>query len=167
MSRPKMQVEFKNTRFVPFIKTNFQGDPERGGKFHSTARQAYIMIPDQELALRMRADGFNIKETRPQDEEDDFTPDYYVAVKLNFNKPYPEAPAVHVILVTPEGARVELDEESINLIDELFDSKSIRSVTALCNMSFRNEGNNVLYIQEMTVEQSMENDPYRNYLRYN
>lgn len=88
-------------------------------------------------------------------------------MKLNFNKPYPEAPAVHVILVTPDGARVELDEESINLIDELFDSKSIRCVSLLCNMSFRNEGNNVLYIQEMTVEQSMENDPYRNYLRYN
>lgn len=167
MNKQKFLVEFKNTRFVPFIKTNFRGDPDRGGKFRNDSKQANIMIPDQELALRMRADGFKVKETRPQEDEDDFTPDYYIAIKLNFKKPYPEAPAVHVILVTPDGTRVELDEESVGLIDDLFDSKSIRCVTATCNMRFRDDGNNTLYIQELIVEQSMENDPYRNYLWYN
>lgn len=164
---PKYQVEFKNTKFVPFIKTNFSGDPDRSN-YKSTTREGFIMIPDQELALRMRADGFNIKETRPQEEETDFTPDYYVAIKLNFHKAYDTMPDVKVILITPEGINVELDEDSVREIDRLWDNKAIKSVTCLCNMRFNTDGrNNTLYVQEMRVEQAADGDPYANYFRYN
>ena len=167
MTKQRYQVEFKNTTFVPFIQTNFAGDPNQSN-FNSTTREGWVMIPDEALALRMRGDGFNVKETIPQEGQTDFVPDYYVAVKLNFEKNYERAPDVKIILIMPDGTNVALDADSVSEIDRLHRNRLIRSVTVLCNMRFNTNGMpNTLYIQEMTVEALAAGDPYAGYLRYN
>lgn len=151
------QVEFNNTRFI--FRTNFQGDPERD-TYGSRERRGNVVIPDPELAMRLRADGFNVRETRPMEGmEDGFEPEYYVAVKLNFDSRPGFAPPT-VCIVPPGGPPVRLDEESVAEIDDMQDARAVRNVNVLCNMRFNRDGRNTLYAQYLYVEQAISDDPY-------
>ena len=83
MAKEKKIVSIENTRFI--FRTNFSGDPERDS-FGSTARKANIIIPDEELALSLRDEGFNVKQTKPREgEEEDYIPKYFVSISLNYD----------------------------------------------------------------------------------
>lgn len=151
MAKDKKIVSIEGTRFI--FRTNFSGDPERDS-FGSSARKANIMIPDEQQALELRDEGFNIKQTKPREgEEEDFVPKYFVSISLNYDSEWPPK----VYLVTGKNMPVLLDEESIGILDKIY----VTNVDVVLN-PYHNQrtGRNSLYVKTMYVEQDVEDDPF-------
>lgn len=143
-------VRIDNTRFI--FSTNFSGDPDRD-KFHSSARKASIIIPDENMALAMIEEGFNVKTTRPREgEEDDFTPKYFISISVNYDTEWPPK----IYLVTDGEANL-LSEDTVGTIDKIY----VKNVNVILN-KFQNKttGKPSLYVRTMYVEQDIEDDPY-------
>lgn len=151
MAKDKKIVSIEGTRFI--FRTNFSGDPERDS-FGSSARKANIMIPDEQQALELRDEGFNIKQTKPREgEEEDFIPKYFVSISLNYDSEWPPK----VYLVTGKNMPVLLDEESIGILDKIY----VTNVDVVLN-PYHNQrtGRDSLYVKTMYVEQDVEDDPF-------
>lgn len=149
--KEKKFISIENTR--PIFVPNFSGDPERD-RFGSNARQVNLVIPDPEQALDLRDAGFNVKETKPrEDDGDDFEPVYYVNVKLNYNSDYPP----RVYLVSGDADPVLLDEESVDMLDRCY----ILNINAVLNPYYNQRTDRKsLYVRTMYVEQDIEEDPF-------
>jgi hypothetical protein len=146
-------VTIEKTRFMPW-GTNFAGDPERGGKFRSTARVGDIVIPDEGLARELMDEGFKIRSTAPRaGEEEGFVPTYYAKIKLSFAGKYP--PTVRVITDPVNCRWVNLDEDTIEMLDRIRKGK----VNVQLNKYFGENGNS-LYIRTMYVWQDADDDPW-------
>lgn len=91
------------------IYRNFSG---AGSKFNRQGdRNFAVIIPDQEMADALIAEGWNVKIKPPRDEDD--TPFMYLPVKIKFNDRGPNC-----YLAT--GTRMNrLDEESICCLDDV------------------------------------------------
>lgn len=144
-------IAIEDTNFI--YRTNFSGDPERDS-FGSDARVANIIIPDPVLAEELLDEGFNIKQTKPREgEEEGFEPTYFVSVKINYDSFNP--PRIH--LVSGEADPLLLDEESIEILDRC----QVLNVNATLN-PYENPktGRKSLYVRTMYVEQDVEDDPF-------
>ena len=144
-------VSIEDTNFI--YSTNFSGDPERDS-FGNDARQANIIIPDPEMAEELRTEGFNVKETKPREgDEEGFEPTYFVVVKVNFDSFNPP----RIYLVSGDADPLLLDEESIDILDRC----QILNVNATLN-PYENPrtGRKSLYVRTMYVEQDLEEDPF-------
>lgn len=149
--REKRFISIENTR--PIFITNFSGDPERD-RFGSEARQLNLVIPDEEQARDLIDEGYNVKQTRPrEDDGDEFEPTYYVNVKLNYNSDYPP----RVYLVSGDSEPVLLDEESVDMLDRCY----ILNINVVLN-PYHNQRTDrkSLYVRTMYVEQDVEEDPF-------
>lgn len=145
-------ITISDTNFI--FKTNFAGDPERDA-FGSNARKANIIIPTQEQADALADAGFNVKVTKPRDDEDDadFVPQYYVMARANYETDYPPK----IYLVVGDTAPTLLDADSVNLIDKIY----VNKVNAVLNPYYSQKNNRwSLYIRTMYVEQNDEDDPF-------
>ena len=155
--REKELISIENTKFI--FRTNFSGDPERD-TFGSEARKANIIIPDYDQAMEMRAQGFNVKETRPKPgEEDDFEPTYFVAINVNYDTNWPPK----IYLVSGDAVPVLLDADSIDILDKCY----VLNVDVVLN-PYRNQrtGKSSLYVRTMYVTQDVEDDPFaQRYMR--
>lgn len=91
------------------VYRNFSG---AGSKFNREGdRNFAVVIPDQEMADALIAEGWNVKIKPPRDEDD--TPFMYLPVKIKFNDRGPNC-----YLAT--GTRLNrLDEESICCLDDV------------------------------------------------
>lgn len=91
------------------IYRNFSGV---GSKFNREGdRNFAVVIPDQDLADRLIAEGWNVKIKPPRDEDD--TPFMFLPVKIKFNDRGPNA-------YLQTGKRMNrLDEESIGCLDDV------------------------------------------------
>lgn len=144
-------ISIENTNFI--WRTNFSGDPERDS-FGSDARQANIIIPDPDMAMELLEDGFNVKQTKPKEgEEEGFTPTYFVTIKVNYDTNWPPK----IYLVSGDAEPVLLDEESIDILDKSY----VLNVNAILN-PYQNPrtGRSSLYVRTMYVEQDVEDDPF-------
>ena len=91
------------------IHRNFAG---RGDKYNREGdRNFSLVIPDQELADRLIADGWNVKIKPPREDGDE--PFMFLPVKVKFND---RGPRVHLI---SGNRKNELDEESIGCLDDV------------------------------------------------
>lgn len=155
--REKELISVENTKFI--FRTNFSGDPERD-TFGSEARKANIIIPDRDQAMEMRAQGFNVKETRPKPgEEEDFEPTYFVAINVNYDTNWPPK----IYLVSGDAVPVLLDADTIDILDKCY----VLNVDVVLN-PYRNQrtGKSSLYVRTMYVTQDVEDDPFaQRYMR--
>ena len=154
--RERRLISIENTKFI--YKTNFSGDPERDS-FGSDARKVNIIIPDQEQALDLLDAGFNVKRTKPKPgEEEGFVPTYYISVNINYDTEWPPK----IYLVSGDAEPLELDEESINVLDTCY----VLNVNCVLNpYSNKMTGRKSLYVRTMYVEQDIEEDPFANRYR--
>ena len=148
--REKKLISIENTRFI--FRTNFSGDPERD-TFGSDARKVNIVIPDPDQALELLDAGFNVKKTKPRDNDEDYIPEYFVAVNINYDTKWP--PRIH--LVSGNAEPVLLDEDTVGELDSCY----VRNVNVILN-PYQNKltGRNSLYVRTMYVEQDLEADPF-------
>lgn len=143
-----------NTNFI--YKTNFEGNPAKDPKFHSTKRQCCIIIPTQEQKEELEAEGIRIFETHPREgEEEGFVPTYYVRAKLGYNHPS-RKPKVNLVT---NGVAQPLSEENVALLDDCY----VQNVKAKLTPAWDEENNKYfteLWIDVLYVEQDIEEDPY-------
>ena len=91
------------------IYRNFSGE---GSKFNREGdRNFSLIIPDQELADKLVAQGWNVKIREPREEGDE--PFIHLPVKVKFNDRGPN------VYLQSGGRRVKLDEESISCLDNV------------------------------------------------
>lgn len=142
-------INIEDTRFI--FETNFSGDPSRD-RFRSTQRRANVIINNPDLAQELIDEGFNVRETRPREgEEDGFVPTYFVAIKAKYDSKWPPK----IYLVSGESEPVLLDAETVGQIDQI----SVENVCVQLNTRYGENGNS-LYIRTMYVEQGVGNDPF-------
>jgi hypothetical protein len=92
---------------VRLIFRNFTG---KEGQYNRAGDRNFSVILDRDVAAAMRRDGWNIKELRPREEEDE--PQPYIQVAVNFKGPRPPL----VTLITSRG-KTELREEQVDILD--------------------------------------------------
>lgn len=149
--RKKELISIEDTKFI--FRTNFSGDPERD-TFGSEARKANIIIPTYEQAMDMRAQGFNVKETRPKPgEEEDFEPTYFVAINVNYDTNWPPK----IYLVSGDAEPLLLDANTVSILDKCYVLNVNAVLNPYCN---QRTGKSSLYVRTMYVEQDVEDDPY-------
>jgi len=91
------------------VYRNFSGE---GSKFNRDGdRNFAVVIPTQELADALKAEGWNIKVKPPRDDDD--TPFMYLPVKIKFNERGP------VVYLKTGDVVNRLDEESISCLDDI------------------------------------------------
>lgn len=146
----------ENTKFI--FRTNFAGDPSKD-KYKSTTRRGNLIIPDPEMADEMAAAGYNVKQTRPHDgEEDGFEPIYFVPVIIGYGHPK-RKPKVYLV---SNGVPAELDEENVGMIDDVY----VLNVNATLNPRYNPDRDSwTLYVSQLYVEQDVAYDPWAD--RYN
>lgn len=147
-------INLDNTRFI--FKTNFAGDPTRE-RYRGTTRYGNIIIPDKRLAMDLRRDGFNVRETAPRDiDGPDFEPEYFIKAVAKYDGPYPPK----IYMVSGDSEPVLLDRESVYEIDRVR-VKKVRATLSL----WKNEetGKSSFYIRTMYVEQDVDSDPFAHY----
>lgn len=98
-------IKVENARI---IFRNLSGKPDKfnpqGGK-----RQFSLVIDDEVMANKLKADGWNIKSLPPRDEDDSTT--YFLPVKVNYGNIPP-----HIYLIT-DRSKTLLTEDSIGSLD--------------------------------------------------
>lgn len=148
--RERKLISIEDTRFI--FRTNFSGDPERD-TFGSDARKANIVIPDPEQALELKDAGFNVKKTKPRDNDEEFVPEYFVSVNVNYDTEWPP----RIYLVSGNAEPVLLDEDSISVLDTCY----VQNVNVVLN-PYQNKltGRCSLYVKTMYVEQDLNDDPF-------
>lgn len=140
-------IIIEDTRFI--FDTNFSGDPKRDPKFHSSERKGNIIINNPELAQELIDEGFNVRETKPREgEEEGHVPTYFVAIKANYDSKWPPK----IYLVSGDSEPVLLDEETVCQIDQI----SVENVCVELNVY----NGSTLYIRTMYVEQGVGGDPF-------
>lgn len=153
------RITIDNTRFI--FATNFSGNPAND-RFADGRRKCNILIPDPEQARDMMKQGIKVRETspRPDDDPDEFVPDYFVTAVLKFEdrmgNPVKYPPKVY--LVVDDNPPVLLNEDTIDMLDQI----RAKNVNVILNAYEYDPVNHFksLYIRTMYVEQDMDDDPY-------
>lgn len=146
-------ISIENTRFI--FSTNFSGDPSRDEKYHSSTRKGNIVIPTYEQAMDLMDAGFNVKQTKPRENDDPttFEPTYYISAVCNMSSEWPPK----IYLVSGDAEPVLLDAESLGVIDKVY----VRNVNVILNPYYNENVNRwSLYVKTMYVEQDLEDDPF-------
>lgn len=136
------------TKFI--FNTNFSGDPKRD-RFGNDQRKGNLIIPNEEQALDLLDEGFNVKQTKPRPgEEEGFIPRYYVPIKANYDSQWPPK----VYLVTDDNKAVLLDGDTVGCIDDMW----IEKVNVVLNQ-YEGANGKSLYVKSMEVFQKVDDDP--------
>ena len=94
---------------VRMVYKNFSG---LGSKFNREGDKNFsVVIPDEDMANQLIAEGWNVKIKPPRDEDD--TPFMHLPVKVKFNDRGPN------VYLQSGNKRVQLDEESISCLDDI------------------------------------------------
>ena len=153
---PGKVIAVDDTNFI--FATNFAGNPNND-RFGDGRRKANLLIPNPEQARELAEAGFNVRQTRPRDDDDpaEFTPKSFVQVLLTYRMRNGESVKYppKVYLVVDDREPVLLDEESVACIDQI----RVKNVNVILNPHEHDKGVN-LYIRTMYVEQDLDDDPY-------
>lgn len=90
---------------------NFKG---AGGEYNREGDRNFCLLLEPTIAEQMAADGFNVKQLKPREEDD--LPQDYIQVKLRFKKPDEPGRPPRVVLVTSAG-NTNLDEDTVAMLD--------------------------------------------------
>lgn len=93
------------------IFRNFKGE---ASKYNAKGNRNFsVVIPDKEMAMELKNDGWNVKDLPPREPGDD--PLFYIPVKVKYND-YGRGPAAYI----ESGNNVtRLNEETIGTLDEI------------------------------------------------
>lgn len=127
------------------IHRNFSG---RGDKYNREGdRNFSLIIPDQELADRLIADGWNVKIKPPREDGDE--PFMFLPVKVKFND---RGPRVYLI---SGNRKNELDEESISCLDDV-DIVSVDLDIRPYDWDVNGKSGRTAYLQSIAVVQQLD-----------
>lgn len=127
------------------IYRNFAG---AGSKYNREGdRNFAVVIPNQEIADKLTAEGWNVKVKPPREEGDE--PFMFLAVKIKFND---RGPTVYL----KSGSRqVKLDEDSIDCLDNI-DILSVDLDIRPYNWEVNGKTGRTAYLQAIHVTQEID-----------
>lgn len=89
------------------IFRNFSGKPSRFNK--EGDRNFCVVIEDDDLVTKLKADGWNVKATKPRDPDED--PTFYIPVAVNYSHVPPK-----IYMITSNNKNL-LNEETVGNLD--------------------------------------------------
>ena len=92
---------------VRIIFRNFAG---KEGKYNKEGTRNFAVLLDDKIADEMAADGWNIKELQPREEDEDGTPQPYLPVFVRYDVFPP-----HIVVVTDTKREPVTEEELVTL----------------------------------------------------
>lgn len=138
---PKGILQIDDARI---IFRNFSGI---GSKFNREGdRDFSLIIPNQEIADRLIADGWNVKIKPPRDEDED--PFMLMKVKVKFNDRGP------IVYLKTGNRQNRLDEETIGLLDSI-DILSVDMDVRPYDWEVSGKTGRTAYLQSMRVHQGI------------
>lgn len=93
---------------VTIIFRNFSG---KEGQYNREGDRNFAVLLDDQVALAMAEDNWNVKWLKSRNEEEDEAPQAYLPVSVNFKGRPPR-----VVLITSRG-RTYLDESNVEMLD--------------------------------------------------
>ena len=124
---------------------NFRGE---GGPYNREGdRNFALVIPTEEIADELVAEGWNVKKKDPREEGDD--PFIFLPVKIKFNDRGP-----HVYLKTGDVSN-KLDEESVGCLDDI-DIRSVSMDIRPYDWEVNGKTGRTAYLQSMEVIQEID-----------
>lgn len=127
------------------IYRNFKGE---ASKFNREGdRNFALIIPNEELADSLTAEGWNVKVKPPRDESDD--PFIFLPIKVKFNDRGPN------VYLTTGNRQNKLDEESIGCLDDV-DIVSVNLDVRPYDWSVNGKEGRTAYLQSMEVIQEID-----------
>lgn len=132
---------------------NFSG---KEGKFNPPGRKNFcVMIDDRDFAERLKKDGWNIRELRPRDDQEQ--PQPYMQVTVSYDNIPPK-----VVLVTSKKQTI-LTDETIGMLDWA-EIKNVDLVVRPYNWEVRGETGVKAYCKSMyvTIQEDVFADKYEN-----
>ncbi len=99
-------VTLRNAQILPGAWRNFSGQ----ARFNEEGKRTFNIKLDEDIALEMKADGFNIKPLKARDEDDE-NDGYRIEVDASFKVRPPQ------VWLVAGGQRTLLDEGAINILD--------------------------------------------------
>ena len=124
---------------------NFRGE---GGPYNREGdRNFALVIPTEEIADELVAEGWNVKKKDPREEGDD--PFIFLPVKIKFNDRGP-----HVYLKTGDVSN-KLDEESVGCLDDI-DIRSVSMDIRPYAWEVNSKTGRTAYLQSMEVVQEID-----------
>jgi hypothetical protein len=101
-----------NTVLMEGVRIIFRNFSGKEGQYNREGdRNFAVLIDDDKVADAMAEDGWNVKQLRPREDEEDETPQAYLPVSVNFKGRPPR-----IVLITSRG-RTNLDEHSVEMLD--------------------------------------------------
>ena len=140
-------IEFEN---ASLMFNNFSG---RASQYNRQGdRNFCVIIPNEQLANELIADGWNVK-TRGANHEDDDDVTYYIQVKVRYNHDYPQFNP-KIVLVSGNN-KTELNEETVSLIDQI-DIQSVDLVVRPRYYETMDRSGIAAYLRTMYVVQRVD-----------
>lgn len=93
---------------VHIIFRNFAG---KEGQYNRAGDRNFAVLLDQEVAIAMAEDDWNVKWLKPREEDEEGSEQAYLPVSLSYKGRPPR-----VVLITSRG-RTNLDEDQVELLD--------------------------------------------------
>lgn len=90
---------------------NFSG---KEGRFNPEGRRNFCVFLDDDIALRLEEDGWNIKRLKPRDEDEN--PQAYLQVTVRFNDDPNRRDSMQIVLIS-HGHKTRLTQETVSILD--------------------------------------------------
>lgn len=132
------QKQFK-IEDAQLIFRNFAGQERT---FNPAGERNFAVILTPEAAETLAADGFNVKMTKPREEDDE--PEYYIQVKISYKFKPPR-----VVMMTSR-ARTNLDESQLEVLDYA-DIKTVDIIANGSNWDVNGKQGTSAYLKSMFV----------------
>lgn len=140
---PRGILQINNARIV---YRNFTGAASMYN--HEGNRNFSLVIPDEETANALVAEGWNVKMKPPREEGD--TPFYHLPVKVKFND---RGPAIH--LISGNNRPISLDEDSVGCLDNI-DIISVDLDIRPFDWEVQGKTGRTAYLQALEVTQDVD-----------
>lgn len=107
MARNNGQLSIEHARIWG---RNFAGE---AGRYNKAGDRNFLLnIDDEDLALRLKEDGWNVKRGKPREDDPDYEPNYYIQIAVNYNSARPPR------IIVKKGSKLQvLDEENVGTLD--------------------------------------------------
>lgn len=125
---------------------NFSG---KASQFSPAGKRTFCLYVDS-VADKLKADGWNVKMTKPRDEDDEPRP--YIQVNVKYGDYPPD-----VILVGSSGTQTHLDESSVNMLDWSYITNADLIVSPY-SWQMNGKSGITAYLEKMYVQ--IEEDPF-------
>lgn len=143
--RVEGQLKIEDARLLPTPWRNFEG---REGQYNRKGARNFCVVLDLGTAQLMLEDGWNVKFTKPREDEEDGGQTPYLPIEVAYDKGKPP----QIVLITDNGTkRNNLTEDEVELLDWI----EIKSVDLIVNPynwgPIRGESGVKAYLRKMFV----------------